>query len=156
MDTSHLSGVLVRFAFLIQGVFAELSQELELTPQQAQLLCVVRDGPVSMAELADRLRLERSSLTGLVDRAHRRGLVERENDAADRRVVRVTLTTAGRQAAERFHAEVSGRLGGLLDDLPEPLRTQVSVGLCAVVTHRQVPELLADEPVAGEAVAGEA
>lgn len=146
MDSSHVPGVLVRFAFLVQGVFAELSQELELTPQQAQLLCVIRGTSVSMAELAYRMGLERSSLTGLVDRAHRHGLVDRVNDTADRRIVRVSLTAAGRRTAERFHAEVSRRLGGLLDDLPEPLRTQVGVGLCAVVTHRQVPALLADEP----------
>jgi DNA-binding MarR family transcriptional regulator len=145
-NESRVPGVLVRFAFLVQGVFTELSHELELTPQQAQLLCVVRDGPLSMAGLADRLRLERSSLTGLVDRAHRRGLVERVADGADRRIVRVALTDAGRDAAARFHTEVSRRLGGLLDELPDPLRSQVAVGLCAVVTQRQVPALFADNP----------
>ena len=56
------------------------------------MLCVLSDHSVGMADLSGMLGLERSSLTGLVDRAEHRGLVVRENDPHDRRVVKVTLT----------------------------------------------------------------
>jgi MarR family transcriptional regulator, lower aerobic nicotinate degradation pathway regulator len=55
--------------------------------------------------------LDKSSVTGLVDRAERRGLVARVPSTADRRSVLVTLTDHGRSLvsdrAARFEADMS-------------------------------------------------
>jgi hypothetical protein len=60
---------------------------------------------------------DKSSITGLVDRAERRGLVARAPSEADRRAVRVILTDEGRslvsQISTRFEADVSVLLGCL-------------------------------------------
>jgi DNA-binding MarR family transcriptional regulator len=108
---------LVRLSFLVQTLYAEAGRESGLTTPQAQLLCVLQDGPLGMAGLSSMLRLERSSLTGLVDRAEQRGLVERRPDPADRRAVRVALTPAGRRTVDRFHGQVTERLCGTLAGL---------------------------------------
>jgi DNA-binding MarR family transcriptional regulator len=50
-----------------------------------------------MKELAAFLRLGNSTVTGLVDRLVRRGLVRRQSDASDRRVVLVVLSSLGRR-----------------------------------------------------------
>src|SRR6201996_5972620 len=55
-----------------------------------------RAGEPTMNELARLLELDKSSVTGLVDRAERRGLVARAPSAADRRSVLVRLTHEGR------------------------------------------------------------
>ena len=61
--------------------------------------------------------LDKSSVTGLVDRAERRGLVARVPSTADRRSVLVTLTDHGRSLvsdrAARFEADMSLLLGRL-------------------------------------------
>ena len=63
-----------------------------------------------MNELARLLELDKSSITGLVDRAERRGLVDRVPSPADGRAVLVRLTHEGRslvsQVAARFEADV--------------------------------------------------
>ena len=85
--------------------------EHDLSIIQTRLLGVLRDRRPTMNELARLLELDKSSITGLVDRAERRGLVERVPSTADRRAVLVGLTD-GRSlvsdAAARFEADVSG------------------------------------------------
>lgn len=132
---------LIRLAFLVEGVYADVGHDCELTPTQAQMLCLLRGEPRGMAELVRTLGVERSSLTGLVDRAERSGLVERRPDPADRRAVRVALTPAGDAAARRFHDEVTERLAGLLAELPETERARFNRTVARVVATAAVPAL---------------
>ena len=63
-----------------------------------------------MAALADRLGLDRSSMTGLVTRAEARGLVERTRSATDGRSVEVGLTAQGRALADLLTEQVRAAL----------------------------------------------
>jgi DNA-binding MarR family transcriptional regulator len=66
------------------------------------------DGPVRLTDLHRRVLLSQPALSRMVDRLVARGLVERCEDAGDRRVVRPTLTEAGREAQRtvgRAHAQ---------------------------------------------------
>ena len=108
---------LVQLTGVVQGIYADVSERHDLTPVQAKLLCVLLAGPRGMAELAERFGVERAALTGLMDRAERRGLAQRSAVPGDRRALRVTLTDAGRQAAVAFHAEVSAELDRLISPL---------------------------------------
>jgi DNA-binding MarR family transcriptional regulator len=54
------------------------------------------DGPDSMGHMADALDVSVASMSGIVDRMEKRGLVERRHGGKDRRVVLVYPTGAGR------------------------------------------------------------
>src|SRR6478609_1900957 len=86
---------LVRSAFLVNSVYVNSAREYGLTQQQGQLLCVLMAQPYGMGELGAVLGLAKSSLTGLVDRSERNGLVQRQDDPQDSRAVRVALTRRG-------------------------------------------------------------
>jgi DNA-binding MarR family transcriptional regulator len=63
---------------------------------------------VRLTDLHRRVLLSQPALSRMVDRLVARGLVERCEDAGDRRVVRLTLTEAGREAQRtvgRAHAQ---------------------------------------------------
>lgn len=63
-----------------------------------QLIClgkVGETGPVSIGELTQILHLNNSTVTGIVDRLEKRGLVERKRISKDRRQVHVQITEAG-------------------------------------------------------------
>ena len=77
------------------------------------------DGPQAMRALAASIDVSQSSTTGIVDRMEQRGLVCRERDETDRRVVRVELTEQGRGLLSGFATERREALGQLLDDLSE-------------------------------------
>jgi len=108
---------LVQLTSLVQGIYARVSERHDLTPVQAKLLCVLLDGPRGMAELAHCFGVEKAALTGLMDRAERRGLAQRSPVPGDRRALQVTLTDAGHRAAAAFHAEVSAELSRLISPL---------------------------------------
>jgi MarR family transcriptional regulator, lower aerobic nicotinate degradation pathway regulator len=87
---------------------------------------VLRDRMRTMNELARILELDKSSITGLVDRAQRRGLVERVPSTADRRVVLVRLTSHGRSLASAGAARFEEDISLLLQHLPPSDRDALS------------------------------
>jgi DNA-binding MarR family transcriptional regulator len=85
-----------------------------LTPQQYRILKLAGAGGERSARLAERLAVAKPTLTataaGLVDA----GYAQREAEAGDRRVVRLSLTAAGLAALERADAAYADWLGPLL------------------------------------------
>ena len=96
-------------------------QPFGLTQAQFDILMLLRyqtaDGSADQTTLGRMLVVNRSNVTGLVDRMERDGLVTRSGDRADRRVRRVRMTPAGATLlgkAERAYAErTRGIVAGL-------------------------------------------
>ena len=130
---------LVRSAFLVNAVYAESSREYGITPQQGQLMCVLMSGPRGMGEMGTMLGLAKSSLTGLVDRTERNGLVRREADPQDTRAVRVALTAEGGRLVEEFYAETCRRVDRLPAGLTGVERATLAALLGRVVQDNAVP-----------------
>jgi DNA-binding MarR family transcriptional regulator len=70
-----------------------------------------------MSELADYLGLDKSTITGLVDRAERRGLLRRTPNPVDGRAVDVMLTAAGMELAERGATQIARSLSPMTSTL---------------------------------------
>jgi DNA-binding MarR family transcriptional regulator len=144
MEALGVVAALVRSSFLVNAVYAESAREYGLTVQQGQLLCVLMAQPYGMGELGATLGLEKSSLTGLVDRAVRRGLVRREPDPDDRRAVQVVLTGEGRDLAEDFYAATCRRVDDLAAGLGGPDRDRLAALLGRVVRDNEAPTVFLD------------
>jgi DNA-binding MarR family transcriptional regulator len=124
---------LIQLTSVVQAIYARVSQRHDLTPVQARLLCVLLAGPRGMAELARCFAVEKAALTGLMDRAERRGLARRSPVPGDRRALQVTLTDAGRRAAAAFHAEVGAELDSLLSALPPQDRVHFRTTMAGIL-----------------------
>jgi DNA-binding MarR family transcriptional regulator len=96
-DDLGIVDALAQLSFVVQGMLARRATTHDLSMIQTRLLGVLRDREPTMQELARLLELDKSSVTGLVDRAERRGLVRRVPALDDRRAVRVNLTAPGRR-----------------------------------------------------------
>src|SRR6516165_3619515 len=127
---------LVQLTTLVQAIYARVSERHDLTPVQAKLLCVLLDGPRGMAELAHSFGVEKAALTGLTDRAERRGLARRSPVPGDRRALQVTLTDAGHQAAAAFHAELGAQLSGLISSLAPQDREHFRSTMAEIIARR--------------------
>ncbi len=138
-DQIGVVAALVRSSFLVNAVYAQSSREHGLTPQQGQLLCVLMPQAYGMGELGAMLGLAKSSLTGLVDRTERNGLVRREPDPRDTRAVRVALTPEGRRLAAEFYAEACRRIDRLPAGLSATERDTLAGLLGRVVVDNEVP-----------------
>jgi len=77
----------------------EQAQNVGLSPAQHQLLLAVRGHPdprgPTIGDVAEYLLLRHHSAVGLVDRAESAGLVRRDHDRDDHRIVRLRLTARG-------------------------------------------------------------
>jgi DNA-binding MarR family transcriptional regulator len=100
--------LLLQVAFeRVHAHFAAAVAELDLAPVQAKALHELNvEPPISMRELAERLKSDPSNVTGLIDRLEARGLVERRPDPSDRRVKGLALTSAGARMRERLFARL--------------------------------------------------
>lgn len=84
---------------------------LTMPQLRVMFLLLDHDGQ-SAGELAQAMRVRPATITGLTDRLSRQKLIERQADAADRRIVRVVLTSEGRgvvravQEASRAYLEM--------------------------------------------------
>lgn len=134
-ETLGLMDALAQLSFLVQNALAEIAADYDLSLTQTRLLGVLRDREPTMNELGRHLNLDKSSITGLVSRAQRRGLVARTVSDIDRRVVRVSITDDGRdlveQVAELFAARIENLVAGLAGGDRQDLARLASRIVCA-------------------------
>ena len=82
---------------------------------------------LSLSSLSERIRAQNSTVTGIIDRMEREGLVRRERSTTDRRVVHIKLSDKGQKLARQIQVEpmeiFRGALGSLTGaDLKDLLR----------------------------------
>jgi len=129
-----LVDALVQLSFQVQALLGGIVVRHDLSIIQARLLGILRDRAPTMQELATHLSLDKSSITGLVDRAERRGLVLRTPSSSDRRTVHVTLTKAGRDLTRTIEGEVEHDLSTLASGLTAEGRKQLALSASALVS----------------------
>ena len=60
---------------------------------------------LSLSSLSERIRAQNSTVTGIIDRMEREGLVRRDRSTADRRVVHISLSDKGQKLAKQIQVE---------------------------------------------------
>jgi len=93
--------------------------ELELTMTQMRVLGLLFCQTHRMSEIAAAVGSSVQAATSLIDRLVDRGLVAREHDTIDRRVVICRLTPAGKDEVQRFYRIGQARMELLVDVLAD-------------------------------------
>jgi DNA-binding MarR family transcriptional regulator len=136
---------LVQLSFTVQDLLGTVAARYELSITQARLLGILRDREPGMGDLRKHLALEKSSVTGLIDRAERRGLVSRTSSRSDGRAVHVRLTAAGAELANRLATEVYADLARILETLSTSDRRRLAY-LTEALLARQTSPLTSNTP----------
>jgi MarR family transcriptional regulator, lower aerobic nicotinate degradation pathway regulator len=124
---------LVQTSFTVIAALSRVAAEQDLSLTQLRMLGILRDREPVMAELATYLGLERSTVSGLIDRAVARGLVRKTTDAADGRSVRVSLTAEARRMETRIVAEIGDLLAPMTDRLSPGERKRLTALLAKLL-----------------------
>ena len=99
------------------SVMARLSERNtigDLTYSQfAVLETLYHLGPMTQGEISQKVLKSGSNMTTVIDNVERDGLVRRERDANDRRVIHVHLTEAG---SSKLEAVLPGHVAALVDE----------------------------------------
>ena len=84
----------------------ELARRAQLTGPQLTVVKILESiGDLSLSELSDKIRAQNSTVTGIIDRMEREGLVQRVRSTEDRRVVHIRLTEKGAKLAREIPIE---------------------------------------------------
>jgi DNA-binding MarR family transcriptional regulator len=91
------------------------------------------DLPLSQRELAERLRLEKSTVSRLAGELERKGLLVRERDPGNKRLYRLRLTDAGRAVHARMSLNFHEHYVQWVADMSKTERDALIDGLTAFV-----------------------
>ena len=97
-----------------------MAAQFGLTGPQLTVIKLLEElGDLSLSSLSERIRAQNSTVTGIIDRMEREGLVKRERSTADRRMVFIRLTDKGRELARGIEVEPLEIFRHALASLPE-------------------------------------
>ncbi|MEH7547744.1 MarR family transcriptional regulator [Neobacillus bataviensis] len=84
------------------------AERLGITPVQLKALYKINYNPnISLGDLAEKLKLTNSTVSGVIDRLVHSGLVERVIPPGDRRSVSIRLTDEGTRTLDQFNSSDS-------------------------------------------------
>ena len=137
LDRRLVLDALVQVSFRLTAILSQVAAANDLSLTQLRVLAILEDHEPRMSELADHLGLDRSSVSGLIDRAVIRDLVQRTADDSDGRSTRVTLTPKGREFAETLSEEVLAQAASLLSALVPARQSQLATLLQSMLAGCQ-------------------
>jgi DNA-binding MarR family transcriptional regulator len=89
--------VLTKVQQSVQQVFKEDLEPFGITPGQYMVLkCLWDNNGITVKQLADRLQVDSSTITGILDRLENKDMTKRKPDLNDRRALSVVLSTKGK------------------------------------------------------------
>ncbi|MGB6241008.1 MAG: MarR family transcriptional regulator [Castellaniella sp.] len=132
-----LADVLVPTAFVTMAVLNKLGAENDLSLTLMRVLGILWDRRPRMSELADYLGLEKQTMSGLIARAEKKGLVARAPNTEDGRATDVFLTDAGAELVKRLQAQTQLALAPLTEQLGASDRQQLQTLLQRMLESRK-------------------
>ncbi|MEW5920043.1 MAG: MarR family transcriptional regulator [Bacillota bacterium] len=119
----------------IKRIVAEPSFPGDFSHAQLRVLCVLKQKKeMRMSEMARLLIVTPGTLTAMIDRLCRQGLVERYADKADRRSIIIKLTAAGETLLQTFREKLCGRLADFFSSIPLQERQELLNHLEGTIT----------------------
>lgn len=82
------------------------------------LIEILRAESLTMNELSDKMNLDSSTMTRVIDKLVRDNLIRRERDESDRRIVLVSLTDKGQEAAGKLRSSVNEYYRKIISNMP--------------------------------------
>ena len=132
-DAYTLTDVVARLRRVLRAsIRADYPWEALPMAQVELLQSLAETAPARVGDLATRLRLAPSTVSGLISQMMAAGLVERGTDPADRRVAVVELSAHGREQLAGWHTAHRDRIAAALGVLDPADRTAIDAALPAL------------------------
>lgn len=102
-------------------------------PQLVCLLTIVNEGCLHPSTLSKRVFLSASTVVGILDRLDEKGLITRQRDHNDRRLINVQATPKGEELVTQAPSPLPSALANALMQLPELEQATIALSLERVV-----------------------
>lgn len=159
-DQATVDAVLAASRALVAVATMSLGATAEDTTiaQYRALVVLASRGPQRMVDLAVALAVMPSTAGRMCDRLVRKRLIRRQRARADRRVVQVSITAAGRQVVDQATARRRELIVGILANLPARQQPAIANALQAFARAAgEIPDSMwPEDPAADPTPAGPA
>ena len=121
--------------------------EPKLSPPQVHLLFTIgrkKGEGISMKELAELSHITPGAVTQFVDGLVERGLVAREGDPSDRRIVRLKLTELAKNQMEKFRKEHLASMSRIFEALNDDEIKQLIALFTKMDTYQETKDHTSD------------
>lgn len=111
-----------------------------------QLICVrqlLKHGSMAPGTLAKEIALSPATVTGIVDRLEKRGIVSRERSKIDKRKVVIALTRTGEQLVEQMPPPLHETFSRRLNELPPEEQAEIDRVLTRIVDMMEAQDMAA-------------
>ncbi|MGE5560735.1 MAG: MarR family winged helix-turn-helix transcriptional regulator [Chloroflexota bacterium] len=140
-DVTEIDRLIRLVSVIVRKRGRDILGNFDITPPQFNALLTLSDhGSLTMGELCDHLYLACSTATDLIDRMERNGLIERQRDQNDRRVIRLRITERGQEIISKVIEARHQYLNGIL----EPVSPQEKEHI--VCSLNQLYSLMTQDP----------
>lgn len=117
----HKEGLII--SSLLKDINYELNNRLRCTfkhseytvPQITALQILYENEKMTLSELSNKMKLSNSTVSGIIDRLEKHGLVERIRSSEDKRIVYITLAAKSNFIEEHIQFHVNKYLGSLVE-----------------------------------------
>ncbi|MBU1222498.1 MAG: MarR family transcriptional regulator [Gammaproteobacteria bacterium] len=116
--------------------FKAIEKACGVSGAQIWAMAALRQTPgMKVSELAQALSIHPSTASNLLDKIEKAGLIRRERNSVDQRVVKLYLTAAGDKALEKAPQPLTGILTHALGQLPDDALTRLNQDLAALIAQ---------------------
>jgi len=120
----------------------ELNKKYSITAAQLNcLLSLYENGPLPPSRIAKHMLVNSSTVTGVIDRLEHKGLVARQRNSPDRRVINIQLTPAGNKTAEAAPPPIQQRVVDGLKQLSAEELDQIILSLAKLTTMLDLQDI---------------
>ena len=115
--------VMILFKHSMSKVFEDMHEGMT-APQGMVMGILSKEETMKITELSSKLSLSNSTVSGIIDRLEKQGMVERKRSEEDRRVVHVSIAAKFKGLHQNFHKRLEENIGNVLNKgTPEELDT---------------------------------
>ena len=119
--------VMILFKHSMSKVFEDMN--LGITAPQGMVMGILsKEKAMKITELSSKLNLSNSTVSGIIDRLEKQGMVERKRSEEDRRVVHVSVSPDFKRF-QNFHKRLEENIGNVLNKGTQEELDEIFVGL---------------------------
>jgi DNA-binding MarR family transcriptional regulator len=116
--------------------FKAIEKACGVSGAQIWAMAALRQTPgMKVSELAQALSIHASTASNLLDKIEKAGMIRRERNTVDQRVVKLYLTAAGEKALEKAPQPLTGILTHALGQLPDKSLDRLNQDLATLIAH---------------------
>ena len=120
----------------------ELNKKYSITSAQLNcLLALYENGPLPPSQIAKHMMVKSSTVTGVIDRLEKKGLVTRQRNSPDRRIINIQLTTDGKKMAKVAPPPIQQRVVDGLQQLSPKELDQIILSLAKLTKMLDLQDL---------------